>query len=176
MATAIQKANPHFSEEKLYQTARRLVIAEWQNIIFSEWLPIIIGPAAMEQYQLDVSRQQNRYDPYLNPSIINSFATAAFRFGHSLIQGAFDLVSKDGLRTSQFPLRDNYNDPDTTLYLKDNGETMVEIMKGLATQTSQAFDQHATQDITNHLFQPKGHNFGSDLIARNIQRGKGRRQ
>ena len=42
------------------------------------------------------------------------------RFGHTLIQGTVDLVSKDGLVKSQYLLRHNYFN--TTLYLQDDGE------------------------------------------------------
>ena len=39
----IKENYPDFDEEELFQQARRLVIAEIQNIVYGEYLPLILG-------------------------------------------------------------------------------------------------------------------------------------
>jgi hypothetical protein len=44
------------------------------------------------------------YDEFANPTIANSFATAAFRFGHTLIQGTMRLKNADYETTNVVPI------------------------------------------------------------------------
>ena len=43
VASELRNLNPEWSDEALYQEARRIVVAEYQHITFNEWLPIIVG-------------------------------------------------------------------------------------------------------------------------------------
>ena len=43
IARKLKKVNPQWDDEILYQEARRINIAIYQNIIFSEWLPLLLG-------------------------------------------------------------------------------------------------------------------------------------
>lgn len=59
-----------------------------QHITHEHWLPLIVGPEGME-----ILGPYKGYNPNTNPSIINAFATAAFRFGHSLIQPSLERLN-----------------------------------------------------------------------------------
>lgn len=45
----------------------------------------------MKIFKLEIMRNgySDEYDPDVNPNVANEFITAAFRFGHSLVQPSF---------------------------------------------------------------------------------------
>lgn len=86
IAQILEDLNHHWSDEIIFQEARRIVIAELQHIVFNEYLPKVLGPHLMDKYSLYGTRgYSDFYDPHINPSVTSEFSSAAFRFGHSTI-------------------------------------------------------------------------------------------
>lgn len=156
------------SHEMIYQLTRRIVGAQMQNVVYGQFLTAVLGQQAMDDFNLSID-VGSCYNENLDPSIFNSFATAAFRFGHSLIQGLIEMVTLSGNSNSDFKLRDNFFD--MTKYVQSDGSGMEEILFALIQQKAQTRDQFATEDVTNFLFANIDAP-GSDLIARNIHRGR----
>ncbi|XP_050718904.1 chorion peroxidase-like isoform X4 [Eriocheir sinensis] len=169
VATALQRFNPQWNDEQVYQEARRIVVAEIQHITFNEWLPIIVGPRFVRAFGLTVRRRgfSNDYNPTINPNMNNEFSTAAFRFGHSLVQGTLALFSQNG-QVSTVQLRNNFNSP----HLIQNEGRFDDLVRSLVQFPSQTFDNFVTSDLSNHLFQTPEFRFGMDLMSLNIHRGR----
>lgn len=159
-----------WGDEAFYQNARRIVIAEMQNVVYGEYLPVVLGSEAMKDNGLELKKNSN-YDADTDPSITNSFATAAYRFGHSMIQGIIEMCSTtDAAVIRSYPLSENYFN--LANYEYENGEGMEQILMGLITQKAQKNDKFVSTETTNQLFPGPMEAFGSDLVARNIQRGR----
>lgn len=91
IAGKLLELNPYWDDERLYQETRRLTIAKYQHIIYSEFLPVLLGRKVARLYDLIPLNQKYfyGYDAYLYPAVINEFSTAAYRFGHTLVTDWF---------------------------------------------------------------------------------------
>jgi peroxidase len=158
LAEQFAAKNPSWTDEQLYQEARRWVIAELQSITYNEFLPAILGQ--------DLPKYRG-YNPTVNPGIANEFATAAYRFGHSMLGPDTEFMADDGAEVREpVALRDAFFNPDI---VKDSG--IDSILKYLASDRAQEIDTLVIDDLRNFLFGPPGSG-GLDLVALNIQRGR----
>lgn len=81
---AAQKSGDR-DDERLFQQARRLVTAVYQQVVFNEWLPLYVGREEAERRGVACpkgGRCRGRYDERVNPSTVNEFAVGAFRMFH----------------------------------------------------------------------------------------------
>lgn len=95
LADTLQSINPQWEDETLFQEARRINIAQYQHISYYEWLPIFLGRENMIKNRLIYQTNTkgsfvNDYNPNIDPSVLNSHATAAFRYFHSQIEGRLE--------------------------------------------------------------------------------------
>ncbi len=153
--------NPSWSDEALYQYARKLVSALIQHITYEEWLPTM--GIDLEDY--------TGYDPTVNPAIMNVFAAAAYRWGHTAVNGELLRLKDNGQPIPQghLLLRNAFFNPTSIM----TGSGIAPLLKGMAVKKQQNLDHRIVDDMRNFLFGKPGQG-GMDLAAINIARGRER--
>ncbi|XP_054709398.1 uncharacterized protein LOC129219104 [Uloborus diversus] len=172
IVTQLQRINPHWSDENLYQHGRRILSAVNQHLTYNEFLPRILGKSFANKYDLysQVEGYFDGYDSTCDPTVFNEFAAAAFRFGHSLLKPVFDRLDR-GYRVLNEPLHLSKSFFNSDMLFSSNA--IDHILRGLATSSMEALDRSITEEVTNHLFENKHVPFsGMDLAALNIQRAR----
>jgi peroxidase len=162
--------NPHWSDEKLYQETRRIIGAMFQHITYREFLPLVLGREVCRLFDLELvpSGFYHGYDPKINPTVANGFAAAAFRFGHSLVQGS---IMRSDVNYAFLNNNVTLHDENSHGDIGGSG-SLHRILRGMATQRTLKRDEFMSAELTNHLFQSSPFPFGMDLAAINIQRGR----
>ena len=161
LARLLGDAHPDLSGDEIYQRVRAIVGALMQVITYQEFLPVLLGPAALEPY--------DGYRPDVDPEISNAFATVAFRIGHSMLSPVLIRLQKDGdaIEQGHLQLRDAFFTPRRIV---DEGG-IDPILRGLAAQTMQQIDMLVIDGVRNFLFGEPGAG-GFDLASLNMQRGR----
>ena len=177
LAVIIQNLNTNWTDEQVFQEARKLNIACYQSIIYNEWIPSVLGPQSLPPYI--------GYKPWVPATIANEFSTVAFRFGHSLLSGAVERHDNNGLPIADdVSLAIDFFDPDI---LNGQGEpqatdsvtglttTSIDaVLKGDADGNAQTMDLSVINEVRDLLFNEviPGVGGGQDLVALDIQRGR----
>uniref|UniRef100_A0A8D8SWS8 Chorion peroxidase n=1 Tax=Cacopsylla melanoneura TaxID=428564 RepID=A0A8D8SWS8_9HEMI len=178
IANKLIQLNPGWSkrDELVYQETRRIVIAFFQHITYAEWLPILIGSDFARTSGLSPTNSGYfvGYNPDVNPSTLADFAGAAFRGLHSLIPGVIRLANERRATNQELPFSSTLQHPGDFM---EEGDTYDSTLRGLGSQKQQFQDRWMTEQITNFMIdedvpQRGQGQFGDDLCARDIQRGR----
>ena len=163
LAKGLKEINPHWSDERLYQEARKIVGAEIQKIVYFDYLPKVMGPAIFDT----LIGPYEGYDRTVDASVPNSFATAAYRYGHSLIRPFFDRLGPGYMPIAAGPLNlvDMFFNPPQIA----NSGGVDAFVRGWVTQESRRMDEFLNSVLTTQLFQTDD-GPGMDLASLNIQR------
>lgn len=153
--------HPDWTDEMLYQRARKIVGALIESVVYEEWLPTL---------GMQVHTSQG-YDQTIDPGIMNVFSSAAFRYGHTTINNILVRMDDDGnpMPQGDIQLRDAFFNPTA---IADVGG-IEPYFAGMSTVVQQDFDCHVIDELRNFLFGPPGSG-GMDLVSLNIQRGRER--
>ena len=109
IAAALGNINPQWDDESIFQNCRAIVFGEFQAMVYEEFLPALFG---RELFETLIGPFQG-YDNTIDASIPAIFATAGFRFGHSLVRSEFGRLGANGrsLNIGPLPLSDAFLNP-----------------------------------------------------------------
>jgi len=172
IAAELATLNPSYSDETLYQETRRIVIAEYQHIVYNEFVPLIYGNTTLSP--LSTESYYTGYDSSKNPALYNEFATAAFRMGHSLVRQSLNRrnISLLQINSSSFDFENIVFQSDYAYSTTYQG--LNSIFLGLISDLAWRFGTFGFQ-LQNNLFSTtysNGTTTAVDLLALNIQRGR----
>ena len=177
IAQQLHVLHPDWSDEQLFQEARKINIAEAQIITYTEFLPAILGPNALPAY--------TGYKDNVDPSIATEFSTVGFRFGHSLLSNTVGRNKNDGTDIADVNengagvnLTADFFDPNLITangaidpFTGHTSSNIGAILKADADNAANELDLLLIDEVRNVLFGiPNGP--GTDLAARDIQRAR----
>uniref|UniRef100_A0A3Q2NW59 Thyroid peroxidase n=1 Tax=Fundulus heteroclitus TaxID=8078 RepID=A0A3Q2NW59_FUNHE len=168
IAEILTHMNDHWSPEAVYQETRKIIGALHQIITMRDYVPKIIGLPSFERYLGDY----RGYDPAVDASASNVFATAAFRFGHATIPTILSRLNDSFQEHERFPhlrLHKTFFSP--WRIVKEGG--IEPILRGLIGTAAPAAGPNSlvAEEVTEMLLVLESQQH-MDLASLNLQRGR----
>lgn len=151
---------PTWSQNALFEAARAITEAEWQHVVYAEYLPKLVGNSAIKAY--------SGYKLNVDPSVINEWTTVAFRFGHDQSSNSFSNLREDGQTQNTFTLSQSFALANVAQAVRSSGE-MDEWVRGQLSHYTQEIDGKIVDGNRNALF---GLGATVDLNVFDIQRAR----
>lgn len=172
LAHGLKHLNPHWDDEILFQEARRILGAQMQHIHYNEFLSVIIGKKASEEFGILSTPDGlvDTYDGTVKPDVANEFAAAAFRFAHTLLPGLMKVTKELNDTEESIALHNMLFNP-YSLY-RPNG--LDSAIRSAINNSLEKSDPYFTTELTEKLFAKDASPVvcGLDLVSLNIQRGR----
>jgi peroxidase len=154
----LKTQHPEWTGDELYNMAKSITTAEYQNIIYTEYLPILIGP---------VLGLYRGYNPNINAQVTQEFSTAAFRLHTQVSDTQEGLDNNGNVVFTESLAQSFFNTPEI-----DESNGINPLIRSLGVDFAQATDVYVVAALRNLLFANLvgGGIDEIDLIAIDIQR------
>ncbi|GMH38841.1 hypothetical protein BSKO_06739 [Bryopsis sp. KO-2023] len=164
VASELDKAfKGKLDDNELFEFAKEITIAEYQSIVYKEYLPLILGKDTLDPSDWE-------YDPEIDASIDAFFTTVSFRFGHSMVNNFEWKIKKGSNKVSEkFLLRDVFFRKAGD---KIDGKNLGDWIRGMSWHAARELDVKMVSEMRNFLFTKDPKVPSNDLTAMNIQRAR----
>ncbi|KAJ8247813.1 hypothetical protein GJAV_G00250810 [Gymnothorax javanicus] len=171
LARQLQDEHRTWSDEDLFQNARKMVVATFQNIAFYEWLPLYLGNQSVPPYP--------GYQKHVDPGVSPEFQAAAMQFGSTMVPpGVYmrnrncqyrDIINFDGSSSSALRVCNSFwNRENPNL---KTGRDIDDLIMGMTSQIAEREDNIVVEDLRDYMSGPLKFT-RTDLVALTIQRGR----
>nr|XP_020479328.1 dual oxidase 1-like isoform X1 [Monopterus albus] len=171
LASKLHQEHPEWSDEELFQNARKTIVATFQNIALYEWLPGYLGGKTLPPYP--------GYQKFVDPGISPEFQAAAIRFGITMAPpGVYmrdrpchfrKIINIDGSLSPAVRLCNSFwkrQAPNVK-----TSQDIDDLLMGMASQIAEREDNIVVEDLRDYMYGPLRFT-RTDLVALTIQRGR----
>ncbi|XP_077372320.1 dual oxidase 2 isoform X2 [Festucalex cinctus] len=171
LASELHEEHPQWSDEELFQNARKEVVATFQNIALYEWLPAYLGDRTLPPYP--------GYQKFVDPAISPEFQAAAMRLGITMAPPGVYMrnrtchfrktLNTDGSSSSALRLCNSFWKRHEINV--NASQDVDDLLMGMASQIAEEVDHIVVEDLRDFMYGPLKFT-RTDLVALTVQRGR----